>query len=240
MRVVRGAVVVILLAILPGLTGCLDSREEIWIERSGAGRAELLYQFPASAMLLHGGADGLREMCAEFLAESPELENSSCGLTVSGNQASLRISFDFGSAKDLIELADRAAIDDLPGAAREWLGELAASIKGREVGFRRVIELSKVAPGIALVPKSKLTGHKLETVVHLPVVADFHNADHLEQGGAVLCWSVPVSVAAKRAVVQEFRATWPLPPWLPALTVVPVLILGALVLRRGFRRSGGA
>lgn len=240
MRVLRSVVLFVLLAMIPCLTGCLDSREEIWIERSGGGRAELRYEFPASAMILHGGEDGVRGMCEKFLAETPELENSRCGLTASGGQASLLITFEFDSAKDLIGLAGHESMDDLPAAAKEWLGDLAASIKGREVGFRRVIELSKVAPGIGLVPQRKLTGHKLETIVHLPVVPDFHNADQAEQGGEILRWSIPVSEAAKRAVVQEFRATWPLPAWLPALSVVPVLILCAVVIRRGLKRSGGA
>ena len=41
------------------LAACFDIREEVWIERHGAGRAELCYTVPESALLLTGGAAGV-------------------------------------------------------------------------------------------------------------------------------------------------------------------------------------
>ena len=90
------------------LAACFDIREEVWIERNGAGRAELRYTVPESALLLGGGAAGTEQKIRELIASQPSLILDGVAVEVKDERATVSVNVSTKSMLSLLDLKKSA------------------------------------------------------------------------------------------------------------------------------------
>lgn len=214
-------------------SGCVDSREEYWIDSRGGGRGEISLSLPAAALRLHGGEAGVGEMIDSFARGAEGVELNDRSVEITGDRARVRIAFEFGSALDLAELANGPESQSLPAAVRHLTGNVEVSLRGRELSFVRQSTPGRAFPMAPLLPSSRLDG-QLVTVMHLPAPASESNATRTENGGRTLIWKAPLATAVKSPLVIRFKIDVPV-PWLLVLGVgLPVVLAGGFLLIRRF------
>ena len=213
---------VMLLAVAGSLSSCLDVREEYWFDGSGGGRADLSYAIPAVAARLYGGESGIRHMIDGFLAETPAITAASYQVVTEGSSLQVRLQCGISSAGALEKLANGAVLKHFPSAASCLLGSVHCDLHGTTVDFRREIFPAKAMPQAALLPSSRLAGHRLTYIMHLPVAAGESNATTRLDGGRTLVWDTPLEQALQGPVVTRFKARMPW-PW-------SMLLAGGLAL----------
>lgn len=218
------------------LSSCIDSREEYWLQADGSGRAELTYHLPAAAAAVHGGESGIRQMVADFLAQTPELTAATCEVATEETRLRVHISTAFESALAIKEIASGDSLNTLPAAASALTGEITAKFQGRTLDFRRSIAASKALPGAAFLPASQLEGHRMTYIMHLPAAATASNATRTENAGRTLVWDIPLAQAVKAPFTTRFRMDVPI-PWGIVSTIATPVLLAACVLVLRFRKS---
>lgn len=215
------------------LSSCIDSREEYWLQADGSGRAELTYHLPAAAAAVHGGESGIRQMVADFLAQTPELTAATCEVATEETRLRVHISTAFESAMDI---ASGDSLNTLPAAASALTGEITAKFQGRTLDFSRSIAASKALPGAAFLPASQLEGRRMIYIMHLPAAATASNATRTENAGRTLVWDIPLAQAVKAPFTTRFRMDVPI-PWGIVSTIATPVLLAACVLVLRFRKS---
>lgn len=213
---------ILLLAVAGSLTSCLDVREEYWLEGNGGGRGDVTYSISAVAARLYGGEPGIRRMLDGFLADTPAITSANYQVVTEGACLRVRLRFGFAAARDLEKLASGAALKHFPGAASFLLGSVRLDLRGTTVDFRREIFPAKAMPEAAFLPSSRLAGHRLTYIMHLPVAASESNATTRLDEGRTLVWETPLDQALKAPVVTRFKTRIPL-PW-------GILLAGGLAL----------
>ena len=229
--VIRAALVVI--AAL--CASCIDSREELWIDGRGSGRAEITVSLPTAAARLHGGESGIARMIDDFIAQTPAITHADHEVSTVGERTTVKLDLAFDSALDLAEISEGPAIRALPSAASHLLGEISVSRHGRTIDFKRRSYPGKLLPGAALLPASQLDG-RLLTIIHLPASATASNATRQENNGRTLVWDSPLSKAVRGPREMYFTLDAPI-PWPLVLGVGTPLVLGLAVLILRLRRS---
>lgn len=223
---------IILLAASGFLTSCIDGREEVWLDSSGGGRAEITYSLPAAAARMHGGVDGIRAMISDFLDQTPEITSSACEVTGDEKRLLVTISASFDSALDLKNIADGPSIHRLPNAASHLAGIVNVDFSGRTVDFSRTIFAGKALPGSAFLPASQFEGRRMVYIMHLPDAATDSNATRTEDAGRTLIWDIPLTDALKAPVITRFRMDIPIPWKLVSSIAIPVSLAGGFFLLR--------
>lgn len=216
------------------LGGCIDSREEVWIERDGSGRAELRVDLPTVATRLHGGAPGVRRSIESFLAGTPEIEPEFLDVATRGDRTEIRLAIRFASALAISNATSGREIDKLPSAARSLAGTARARTRGWTLDFSRTISPGDAIPGAAWLPGSQLAGRSLQYIVHLPAAAKTSNATRVENGGRTLVWDVPLAEAVKDPLTTRFEMDLPVPWGKVTAVAIPLSLAGGwFLLRRG-------
>jgi hypothetical protein len=214
-------------------SGCVDSREEYWIDSRGGGRGEISLSIPAAALRLHGGETGVGGMIDSFARGVPGVELSNRSVEITGERARVHVAFEFGSALDLADVADGPALQALPAAVRHLTGNVEVSLRGRELSFIRQSTPGRAFPVVPLLSSSRLDG-QLVTIIHLPARARESNATRTENGGRTLIWETPLATAVKAPLVTRFKIDVPV-PWLLVLGVaLPLALAGGFLLIRRF------
>lgn len=218
------------------LAGCIDSREEVWIDRDGGGRAEIRVDIPTAATRLHGGAAGVRRLIDSFFAASPEIRSSKVDVHTTGDRTVVDVAMEFDSALKATEMTGGEAIDHLPPAARHLSGEVEARLRGLTLDFNRVISPGEAIPGVSWLPKSQLEGHRLEYIIHLPAVAKTSNATRTENGGRTLVWDIPLAAAVRQPFSTSFEMDLPIPWSKVSAVAIPLSLAGGWLLLRRVRK----
>jgi hypothetical protein len=208
------------------LSSCIDGREEIWLEATGSGRANVTYSIPAAATRLYGGEAGIRRMIEEFLKNSAAISSSSCAVTTKGDRLEIEVEARFDSALDLKNISTGSAIKKLPPAANGLTGEIQAEVRGLSVDFARTVRLGDSLPGSQFIPASQLAGRHLTYIIHLPKAATDSNASRTENSGHTLIWEFPLSEALQGPITIRLAAPIPIPGW----AIAAISILGILLL----------
>lgn len=218
------------------LAGCIDSREEVWIDRDGGGRAEIRVEIPTAATRLHGGTTGVRRLIDSFLAESPDIRPTNVTVTTTADRTVVDVAMEFDSALKASEATGGDAIDHLPPAARHLTGEVETRLRGLTLDFNRVISPGEAIPGVSWLPKSQLEGHRLEYIIHLPAVAKTSNATRTENGGRTLVWDIPLATAVQQPFHTSFEMDLPIPWSKVSAVAIPLSLAGGWLLLRRVRK----
>lgn len=221
------------------LSACFDIREEVWIERNGAGRAELRYTVPESALFLTGGASGVERKIRELVATQPSLTLEGASVEVKDERATIRVQLSTKSMLSLLDLKKSESFQNLPEAATNIAGHFDVRLKWLDVDFTRSIHVRE-ALGLAslAVGAEDRENRKLTYIIHLPKAAKEHNATLVTDDGRTLTWETPLGEAMKKPVVTRFRATMPVPRYAWAGGAGLLLAIGGLAVRwRKMRRS---
>ena len=218
------------------LASCIDSREEVWIDRDGGGRAHIRVEIPTAATRLHGGETGVRKLIDSFLAEAPDIRPTSVAVTTTGDRTVVDVAMEFESALKASEAAGGDAIDHLPPAARHLTGEVETRLRGLTLDFDRVISPGEAIPGVPWLPKSQLQGHRLEYIIHLPAAAKSSNATRTENGGRTLVWDIPLEKAVKAPFRTSFEMELPIPWSKVSAVAIPLSLAGGWLLLRRARK----
>lgn len=218
-----------------GLSSCLDTREEIWVGADGSGAARINISVPASAAAIHGGEDGVKKLIGDFIAATPSVTTHLLETRVEDDMLFIDLTITFANALELIEETSGPALGKFPAAGAELVGRSEISFEGLDLSFTRTTDLTKAIPGAAFIPRSKLDGHSVTTIIHLPKAATAHNATSTQDSGRTLIWETPLAGALSGSRTTAF--TMPLPiPWLfiGSLALLLLLLLAALIhhLRR--------
>jgi hypothetical protein len=196
------------------LAACFDIREEVWIERNGAGRAELTYTLPESALLLTGGAAGLEKKVRELVAGQPPLTLDGVAVTVTDGQATVNVRLSTESMLSLLDLQKSDGFQELPQASAEIAGHFDVRLRGLDIDFARTVRVRE-ALGLAslAIGAEDREARRLSYTVHLPKAAKEHNATAVADGGKTLVWESTLGDALEKPVITRFRATMPVPLW---------------------------
>jgi hypothetical protein len=218
------------------LVSCIDSHEEVWIDGNGAGRAEITYMLPRSALITQGGRDGLHSTVEKLIGESKDLRDTKVEITEENDRIRVFVSLAFDSVLKVSELVTVEALAGLPPAARHFVGETDIKMEGRDVRVTRTISPGKALPGSGFMPASEWKGHQLRYTIHLPQAVVDSNATRTENKGRTLIWEVPLADAISKPVVTRFEARIPIPLWVIAILTFLVVLAGSLLHRRIKRR----
>ena len=85
-------------------------------------------------------------------------------------------------------------------------------------------------------PASRLAGHRMISIIHLPAPALDSNATRTADGGRTLVWDTPLAEAVKRPVVSRFKMNIPIPPWAVAAVSLTIAAAAGLLLVYFLRR----
>ena len=217
------------------LQSCIDGHEEVWIEPNGSGRAEITYSIPARAVQLKGGDQAVLEMIRGFLANTPEISQSTCEVRTEGETTRICVRTTFDSALDLKNAAQGPGSEHLPPAAKHLAGVVATTLEGRTLDFTRTIRPGKALPGSSMLPKSTFQGHRLSYIIHLPAAPSSHNATRTENGGRTLIWEKTMEEAVRSPIVTHFRMDIPI-PWKWIALIAAGLGLLAIITTRLLRK----
>lgn len=214
------------------LSSCIDSREEIWLQRSGGGKARITVSLPSSVVTLRGGPDAVSALIDELLAVHPTITAVEKHITTEDKRATVDVSFRFGSALDLSStMANAAADPKIPAAVRHIMGRTTLQQDGLALTGERIIDVGKAIPGSSFFASSG-TDHRLQTIIHLPLTPTEHNATRVENNGRTLIWDIPLSTALRAPHIQRIRVRAPA-PLVAAISITATLMaLAALFFWR--------
>ncbi len=234
----RNPLILVLLAVILGLLpSCIDIHEEYWLSADGGARAELIYQFPKAAAAPYGGESGIRELIDSFLKDTPEITTTTRSVSTQDDRIRVHIVATVRSAAALEKFTQPATIGKLPPSATHLVGDIRAGLHGRTLHFTRTITPSKAFPGASLIPASRLKGHRVLHIVHLPAAASESNATRTAHSGHTLVWDTPLATALKSPVVSRFQMPLPIPWGIVSAIAAPLAaVCGFIVFR--FRRLG--
>ncbi len=231
-------------AVCVALVSCIDGYEEYWLERDGSGRAEIVYDVPASFASTMGGVEGVENLLDRFVRETPTLHEVTREVTRRGDRLTVSLKARFKSVTDLIDAVSGESVLAPSGESSPLdplIGDFDISQTGTRVSFRRTVRPGRALPGSALMPASKLKGRRLVYILHLPVPAAQSNATRTEDGGRTMVWECPLDSGKLRPQPLEFVADLPLPwGWIAGGGGLGVVCLAAAVarLRRMWRGKG--
>lgn len=199
----------ILCRILPALlaaflcASCVDSREEIWLDPTGSGRAKITVTLPTSIITLRGGPDALRTMIGQLFSPIATVSDLRQDFSTLGSDSIIELSFRFASALSLLEELEKSTQNEkIPPALRHILGHARFQTKGLSFIAERRIDVPKAIPAARFLPASH-TDHRFVTILHLPIKATTHNATRTEDHGKTLIWEMPLSSALQAPHIQR-------------------------------------
>lgn len=216
-------------------SSCLDSHEEVWINADGSGKARVQISLPLQAVKIHGGEKGVKALVDDYLKTTPAFTTYSLDTSVNKDQLEIDVSITFDDARELTDIKNSPAYENLPDTAGDMIGFIEIKLEGTEIHFQRQIDLTRSIPGSSLIPKEQLKGHKLTTIVHLPKAASSHNATANEDSGKSLTWTTPLAAAFEKPIQQSFIMPIPI-PWLKIGLVAMAVILPIASVFIFFRR----
>lgn len=206
------------------LSSCLDSREEIWIHADGSGTAEITVQLPENAARLHGGATKIKALLSEYFETTPAFTSHTIKTSIQNEQLRIEIAITFDDAMDLIDATAPEALTALPTGTENFIPETSIDVQGLDLVFKRRADFFNAIPGATFIPKDRLQGHGLTTIIHLPNAAKTHNASATQNQGRTLIWKTPLSVALQQPVENNFVMPLPI-PWQTISVVASLMIL---------------
>lgn len=230
-----------LLALLASclVASCIDGREEVWIHADGSGRAEVLYSLPAAAASFQGGETGVQRLIEGFLRDAPAIHSARCEVTTADDRLHIRVRAAFDSALDLQQISTSGSLSKLPAPATGLAGDVRVLRQGLGVDFSRTITAGEALPGFRFLPESRVAGHRLTYLIHLPAAASESNATRTEDDGRTLIWEIPLATALRGPVVTRFKAPVPVPLWVVA-TGCGIGVLGVFLVWKLFRAKSPA
>jgi hypothetical protein len=234
----------LVLAVCLLLGACFDIREEVWIGRNGAGRAELRYTVPESALLLGGGAAGTEKKIRDLIATQPSLILDGATVEVKDERATVTVKVSTKSMLSLLDLKKSDSFQNLPESTANIAGHFDVRLRWLDLDFSRSIHV-KEALGLAslAVGAEDRENRRLTYIIHLPKAAKENNATQVTDGGKTLTWDCPLGEAMKKPVVTRFRASMPIPRYAWAAAAGALLLIVGIVVwvtkrvRRLTRRS---
>jgi hypothetical protein len=216
---------------------CFDIREEVWIERNGAGRAELRYTLPDSALVLGGGASGIEKKIRELIATQPSLILDGVSVDVKDDRATVSVKVSTKSMLSLLDLKKSDSFQNLPESAANIAGHFDVRLRWLDLDFSRSIHV-KEALGIAslAVGADDRENRHLTYIIHLPKAAKENNATQVTDGGKTLTWDYTLGEAMKKPIITRFRASMPIPRYAWAAVAGLLLVVSRFTVRRIRRR----
>jgi hypothetical protein len=223
------------------LAACFDVREEVWIERNGAGRAELRYTVPESALLLGGGAAGTEKKIRDLIATQPSLILDSVAVEMKDERATVAVNVSTKSMLSLLDLKKSDSFQSLPESTANIAGHFDVRLRLLDLDFSRSIHV-KEALGLAslVVGGDDRENRRLTYIIHLPKPAKENNATQVTDGGKTLTWDYSLGEAMQKPIVTRFRASMPIPryAWAAAAgLLVTVTGIGGWMTRKLRRLS---
>jgi hypothetical protein len=225
-------------ALLVLICSCMESREELWIESTGAGKARITVSVPTSIVHLNGGASGVPARIDAFFAPIDTVHDVKTQITEGAKRTTIDVSFQFRSAVQLRKVLDEHSHETLPfPAIRHLVGALSIHRDGIEWIAERTVDVAKALPGARLVAAQD-NSNRLITILHLPLAAAEHNATHSSNKGRTLIWDMPLSTALRAPYVQRVTVA-PATPLLTAVAIITPALLATIALfwRRKQTRS---
>lgn len=207
------------------VSSCLDIEEEVWINADASGAARIQVWLPEAAAKMQGGEEGVRKTIEGFVNSSTAFSSYSLNTQTEDRILHIDLTVTFDDAMDLAALETEGDASNLPPGSSELVGATSVDFSGLSLVYSRSTEFSKGIPGSFFIPESRLQGHGITTIFHLPMAASSHNATSTEDDGRTLIWKTPLAVAFKKPIENQF--TMPLPiPWAGiALGTLLVMVL---------------
>ena len=216
------------------LCSCVDVEEEVWLNADASGAARIQVSLPENAARLQGGEKGVRQAIEDFIDASSVFSSYSLETETENGLLKVDLAVTFDNAMDLADL--KKASGSLPTGTGKMMGETSVEFSGLSLIYARKAEIGKSIPGSFLIPESKLRGHGITTIFHLPLPATTHNATSTEDGGKTLIWKTPLAVAFKQPMENQF--TMPLPiPWALIAMGFALLLFLVLIVIYYFRKD---
>jgi hypothetical protein len=211
------------------LSACFDIREEVWIERNGAGRAELRYTVPESALLFNGGA----------IATQPSLMLDGVSVEVKDDRATVTVKVSTKSLLSLLDLKKSESFQNLSETTANIAGHFDVRLRWLDLDFSRSVQV-KEALGLAAlaIGAEERQNRRLTYIIHLPKAAKETNATQVTDDGKTLTWDYTLGEAMKKPVVTRFRATMPIPryAWAAAAGALLAVVGSAAWVTKKIRR----
>lgn len=213
-----------ILFIAVGLNSCLDCEEEVWINADASGAGSITITVPAAATSLHGGEAGVKALAEDFLKSSSAFDSYLVGTSTANRRTTIHATFTFSDVRDFLDDSLTENLDHLPSGGREFAGVTEVKFEGLNIAFSRRRELSKAIPGAMFIPQSRLAGHEIKTIIHLPKAATSHNATSAEDAGRTLIWTTPLASAIRAPIETNFKMPLPI-PWATVSVIALVILL---------------
>ena len=220
------------------LASCIDGREEVHLEADGSGKARFEFSMPASAARLYGGDTGIRTLISDITRSNPDLTLHRNEVSSESGRTHITVDLSFRSATSLVQAESiEPPPTKLPAAATHLLGEIQAIVDGRTVNLTRSMSPARAIPGATLMPASQFSGHRLQTIVHLPSPARHSNATRTENQGRTLIWDYSLADAIQSPIEQQLEVAFPLPIKTILGGTLAVALAGFLTVRTFSRRT---
>jgi hypothetical protein len=230
---------ILVLAACLTLAACFDIREEVWIERNGAGRAELRYTVPESALLLGGGAAGTEKKIRDLIATQPSLILDGVSVEVKDERATVAVKVSTKSMLSLLDLKKSDSFQNLPESTANIAGHFDVRLRWLDLDFSRSVHV-KEALGLTslVVGGGDRENRRLTYIVHLPKAAKENNATQVTDDGKTLIWDYTLGEAMQKPIVTRFRATMPIPryAWAAAAALLVAIVGVAVWMTKKLRR----
>ena len=221
------------------LSACFDIREEVWIERNGAGRAELRYTVPESALLFNGGAYGTEKKIRELIASQPSITLDDVSVEVKDERATVTVKVSTKSLLSLLDLKKSESFQNLSETTTNIAGHFDVRLRWLDLDFSRSVQV-KEALGLAAlaVASEERENRRLTYIIHLPKAAKENNATQVTDGGKTLTWDYTLGEAMRKPIITRFRATMPIPryAWVAAAGALLLITGSAVWVTKKIRR----
>ena len=202
------------------LSSCLEGDEEYWINADASGRLRMDYKIPPTVVKNLGDYLGLFAALREIDALEDGLKINELSAKLEAGKIHFILDADFNDARDLFSLAEKHAdilkkhfgSDD--GRLKAAFGKIQLERDGRQLHFRRELDLAPMLPDIIRKNPAILGPATFNYSIHLPTPASSSNAEVTSADKRTLTWHAKLKKHTATPIILELRAPIPYPKWL--------------------------
>lgn len=216
------------------LSGCIEGREELWLNPDGSGRLQATYRMPHVIMGQFGGAKKLTTTLREAAERDPHVDLSE--ISYRSEKGDIILEFE-GTFDDLRKLCTfpqrqlRHPDDPEKPVKAEILFGITELTIAKEISFHRTIDISSILTKQLKKKPSLLRDSQFRYVLNLPVSATASNAHKLSSDRKRLEWTFLLRDHVTEPMILTARGPLPVPKYIWVLAGLVILVPAVLLMR---------